>query len=185
MINTRLDIPSIRWGLAHIRRLDVNDAQDLTQAINDPEVRRWLPIPSTYDETVARTWCAETSESIRTSGAGLVLAIDAGTGIVGSIDVKRIDWRARSAEISYWLTESARGSGLATQSLVELSTWMLDEMSFERCELRIAEANSASLRVAARAGFTREGTARRAGFLPNGDVIDLSIWSRVRGDPSE
>ncbi|WP_156760962.1 GNAT family N-acetyltransferase [Microbacterium karelineae] len=48
-------------------------------------------------------------------------------------------------------------------------------------ELRIAPGNAGSLRVAERAGFTREGTARNAGFTDAGRV-DLVVYSLIRAD---
>jgi len=58
---------------------------------------------------------------------------------------------------------------------------LIREAGFERIELRIAPDNVASLRVAEKSGFTREGIARNAGFTDAGR-IDLVIWSLVPAD---
>lgn len=67
------------------------------------------------------------------------------------------------------------------RAVERVTSWMLKEMAFERVELRIAPDNTGSLRVAERAGFVREGTARNAGFTPSGRV-DLVIYSRIPTD---
>lgn len=62
-----------------------------------------------------------------------------------------------------------------------VADWLLDDLAFERVELRIATGNAASLRTASRAGFRREGVARNAGFTDAGRV-DLAVFSRIPGD---
>ncbi|GLY97984.1 GNAT family protein [Actinoplanes sp. NBRC 103695] len=56
-----------------------------------------------------------------------------------------------------------------------------DAVLFERVELRIAPGDTASQRLAAKAGFVREGVARNAGFI-HGGRVDLVIHSLVRAD---
>ena len=59
---------------------------------------------------------------------------------------------------------------------------MLRDQGFERLELRAATGNLASQRVAEKAGFTREGVLRNAGYVHDGRV-DMVVYALVRGDP--
>ncbi len=70
---------------------------------------------------------------------------------------------------------------MLTEAAVALSRWVLTEEAFERVVLRIAPANKASVRVAEKAGFTYEGTARNAGILHT-DRVDLAIYSLIPAD---
>jgi RimJ/RimL family protein N-acetyltransferase len=54
----------------------------------------------------------------------------------------------------------ARGRGFGTRALQLLSRWAIEGLGLERVELLANPANAASQRVAARAGFTREGLLR-------------------------
>ncbi|PZE39283.1 N-acetyltransferase [Curtobacterium sp. MCPF17_031] len=157
------------------------DGPALAAAVADLEMRRWLPLPRPYTVQLAGRWATESTESIRASGAGLVRCIRVGGSLAGCIDVKRVDWRACTAEIGYWLAPEFRGQGHASAAVRALSSWLLDVHSFERVELRIATGNSASARVASHAGFVREGVARNAGFTDDGRV-DLAVWSRIAGE---
>lgn len=58
---------------------------------------------------------------------------------------------------------------------------------FDRVELLTDEANIASQRVAAAAGFTHEGVRRGAALRPADDTAtrdDLAVWARLAGDPA-
>ena len=68
-----------------------------------------------------------------------------------------------------------------TSALKLLTEWILSDQGMERVEVRAATNNTASKRVAEKAGFTREGIARNAGFTHAGRV-DLVIYSMVTGD---
>lgn len=162
---------------------DVADAPALVAAVADPDIRRWLPLPRPYPVELAEHWVTVGIESTRVSGTGLVRCIRVDDALAGCIDVKRVDWRARTAELGYWLAPGFRGRGLATAAVRTLSSWLLGVHSFERVELRVATGNAASARVASRAGFVHEGVARNAGFTDAGQV-DLAVWSRVPGDES-
>jgi RimJ/RimL family protein N-acetyltransferase len=68
-----------------------------------------------------------------------------------------------------------------TEATVALSRWALTDAAFERVVLRIATGNKASVRVAEKAGFTYEGTARNAGIVHAGR-LDLAIYSLIPED---
>lgn len=157
------------------------DAGPLTSAVDDAELRRWLPLPRPYTVDVARAWCTDTTRELRDSGSGLVLAVRRDDRLAGSVDVKRVDWRARTAELGYWTAAAHRGEGIMPRAVTALSGWLFDALAFERIELRIATGNLASRRVAEKAGFRFEGVARNAGFTDDGRV-DLAVHALIRSD---
>ena len=164
-----------------LRPLRPGDAEAVLAAATDDETQRWLPLPRPYLREHAEGWCGEVSAAVRTSGQGIVRAVERDGRLAGCIDLKHVDWAARTAEIGYWTVPDARGAGVITEATRELARWALADRGFERVELRIAPGNTASLRVAAKAGFVREGVARNAGFI-HGGRVDLVIHSLVRAD---
>lgn len=161
--------------------LTVADAPGLAAALSDPELRRWLPLPDPYTTELAEAWCTHLSESMRAEGRGFVLGIRRVGELCGSIDAKRVDWRSRTLELSYWTAAPWRGRGVMTLALRRVTAWLIDVLGFERIELRISPTNAGSLATARSAGFTVEGTARNAGFTDAGRT-DLVIWSRIPAD---
>jgi len=62
--------------------------------------------------------------------------------------------------MGYWLTERARGRGIATDAVRLLAGWAFGVLRLDRLELMIHPENTASQPVAERCGFTREGFLR-------------------------
>ena len=59
--------------------------------------------------------------------------------------------------VGYWVAPWARNRGLATRAVETLSAWALGDGGFDRLELTTHPENTASQRVAEKAGFNREG----------------------------
>jgi len=75
-----------------------------------------------------------------------------------------------TVEVSYGIAPDQRGRGLATAVLAEVTGYILDQTDWaSRVEVVIAPINQASLRVAAKAGFVREG--RRRGTVTGSGVV--------------
>jgi RimJ/RimL family protein N-acetyltransferase len=159
------------------------DAVDVALACRDELTQRWLPLPDPYTDADATAWCTELAPGFRTAGEGIEwAAVRRSDGrLIGSFGLKRTDWRGRTSEIGYWVSPWARGEGLATEAVAAVGRWLLTEQGFERLALRAAPGNAASRRVAEKAGFTREGVARNAGFT-NAGRVDLIVYSLIRSD---
>jgi RimJ/RimL family protein N-acetyltransferase len=166
-----------------LRPYRAEDAADNALSCRDELSQRWIPLPNPYTDEVSRFWCAEMAPGFRTSGDGMELAAirRADRRFVGSFGLRRTDWRNRCSEIGYIVAPWARGEGIATEAVSTIARWLLIEQGFERLALRHAPGNLASQRVAEKAGFTREGTARNAGFTNSGRN-DLVVWSLIRAD---
>ena len=158
------------------------DIAAVVEACSDAETRRWLPVPDPYTEDVGRSWCTEEAEADRVRGAGVHLAFGpVGDRLSGCVGLNRTDWTSRVTEIGYWTGPWARGLGHTTEAVAMLSRWALQEQDFERVELLVAPENSASARVAQKAGFMAEGIARNKGRAGDGRT-DLQVWSLVPAD---
>ena len=79
--------------------------------------------------------------------------------IAGCIMLGWVQWKHRSATVSYWLGESYCGRGLATEALL-LAASEAFAMGLNRLELSASVNNPKSAAVARRAGFSEEGVCR-------------------------
>ena len=117
----------------------------------------------------------------QSNGSGFVSVIDYQDKFCGLLDVKRVEWIGKTCEISYWIALGARRQNLASTSLAMMAQYLLNNINFNRIEVRISPENSASQGVAIKAGFFREGIARNAGITNSGQT-DLVIYSKIPSD---
>ncbi|MFF7879820.1 GNAT family N-acetyltransferase [Streptomyces sp. NPDC020794] len=77
------------------------------------------------------------------SGDGIHFAVtDSPTGrLMGTVGLKKTDWRARVSEVDYWISPWARGNGIAAEATQALARWLLADQQFQRLELRAATEN--------------------------------------------
>jgi RimJ/RimL family protein N-acetyltransferase len=167
----------------HVRPLDAGDARAVSEIFVDRQTQRWLPFPPGFGLSDGLAWCTGMAEERRDSGTGdhygVVRRED--DRLVGCLWTKRTDWGGRVTEVSYAVAPEARGFGVAAEAVVALTIALVLEHGFQRVELRVTPGNTASRRVAEKAGFTYEGLLRNAGYVHSGRV-DLEVWSFVAAD---
>lgn len=142
----------------------------------------FLPPGAPGHLAMVEQWLNHGVHEPRRSGQGIHLAMDAGGEIVGAVSLFRTHWGAGITEIGYGVHPAHRGRGYATEAVRRLTGWALGEGGLRRVELRVNLGNAASIRVAEKAGFTREGMLRGGGFEHDGPH-DLVVFGRLAGDP--
>jgi RimJ/RimL family protein N-acetyltransferase len=132
--------------------------------------------PATPDE-LAGWFVSGTHSTGRDTSVHMMMFDRASGRIVGSIGVFHADWEVRSAEIGYGVRGDERGKGFATEALAGVAQWLLTEGGMQRAWLTANTDNVASVRVAEKAGFHREGTLRRAAKEDDGLLHDQALFS--------
>lgn len=176
--------PVLHAGRVTLRPFELADAPAVRAACADPVTQAWLPLPAPYTIDDAHRWVTVGAFAERHAGTGVEYAVaaDAGGALVGDVGLKRLDRAAGSAEVGYWTVPGARGRGYMTEAVTTLCRWAFADLSLRRVQLLAAPGNLASQRVAEKAGFSREGLLRAAGYVHAGPV-DLISFSRLRDDP--
>lgn len=169
-------------GVVTVRRWDEGDVAAIVQACQDPEIPRWTTVPSPYTEQNAREWLESMPRSHGAAQDASFAVVDALDGrLLGAVGYVRFDWDNAIGEIGYWTAAPARGRGVATRAVRLLARWGFEELHLARVELIVHVANAASQRVAANAGFTREGVLRS--YLDfKGERADVVIFSLLAGE---
>jgi RimJ/RimL family protein N-acetyltransferase len=158
-----------------------SDVAQLVEACKDPEIPRWTAVPVPYTTADAAAWVRGDPVSLEPWGDRVSFCVAdarAPERMLGAMSVMHVAPGA-SGEIGYWIAPWGRGRGVATRAVRALAAWAADEFDLRRLELVIAVENDASNRVAARAGFTREGTLR-AYRQAKGIWRDHYMWSLLR-----
>jgi RimJ/RimL family protein N-acetyltransferase len=152
------------------------------EMLDDPDLLRFTRIPEPVPPGFARTWFDRYAEA-RGDGSREAFAIvgDAGE-FLGLALAPQIDRETRTAELGYVVVPAARGRGVATEALRQLTDWAFAELGMLRLELLISVENAGSKKVAERCGYVREGVLRS--FYVKQDLReDTEIWSRLATDP--
>ncbi|TYP86539.1 GNAT family N-acetyltransferase [Blastococcus xanthinilyticus] len=103
--------------------------------------------------------------------------------LLGSVSVYSIDPQRGTAEVGYWTASGARGRGLAPRAVDAACRWVFGALAVDRIQLFHAVENTASGRVAEKAGFTFEGRLRRSHRYGDGVKHDELLWARLADDP--
>ena len=153
------------------------DACALTSLYADPDIRHWHMFTiDTQDEALEviehwrQRWLAET-------GAHWAVTAHPDGEPAGRIGLRAMDTRQGIAEVIYSTTPAFRGQGIAPAALEALTSWAFSA-GFHRLFLRHSAENPASCRVAAKSGFTAEGTERGSGLHTDG-WHDMHLHARI------
>ena len=151
--------PPLSNGKVALRRFGAGDAGWVTEACQDDELHRWLPLPRPYTERDARAYIRGNEREWGEGTRATFAIVDAATGkALGSIALSI--HRPGLAEVGYWVRADRRRAGVATSAVRLLAGWAFRELRIDRLQLTTHPDNTASQRVAERAGFTREGVLR-------------------------
>jgi RimJ/RimL family protein N-acetyltransferase len=174
--------PPLADEAVRLREPAARDLDAVVAACQDPMVQRFTRVPTPYGVADGRAFIRG-SAGRRLMGQSLELVVadrldDRLLGMIGLI-ADRHD--ALRAEIGYWVAPDARGRGVATRALALLARWCVTDGGLQRLDLQAATANIASLRVAERCGFVREGVMRRSWFRGGGRT-DMVLFSLIPED---
>jgi RimJ/RimL family protein N-acetyltransferase len=126
--------------------------------------------PEDVDALVALAQHPEISGTLATNAVaslredvGELLAIEDERGFAGGVRWVLVNRRSRIADIRTLMIDPARsGQGLATRAVRQLTRFLVVEREIHRVEAEVYGFNTAAQRVFERAGFTNEGTRRKA-----------------------
>ena len=177
-------VEGVSDGVVRLRLMAESDVSALIEACQDPEIPRWTRVPEPYGEREAWTWLEEQRRKRRAGEALELLVVDdAGDGrLLGSLGLVAVNWGEGRCELGYWLAREARGGGAMTRAVRLLCRWVFDTLPIDRVQIGAEPANTASRRVAERAGFHFEGVLRSY-IVIKGTRRDMAMYSLLRTDP--
>ena len=162
--------------------LDDRYVPDFERLLQDPEVVRNTRVPSSPPPDFASMWVGRYIEGWRDGSRAGFAILSPEAEFLGFGGVVDVDLAARQGEIGYVVAPEARGRGVASRAVRLITGWALDELGLERVELHIDPENTASIRVAERCAYIREGVLRSLHFK-EGFRGDTVIYSLLRTDP--
>lgn len=169
-------------GVIRLRLPADQDVPAIVKACQDPAIQRYTTVPDSYGEEEARSHIGRAAAGVAEGVSLMVATVDADTGEwLGNAGIRRHGTDHGRWAIGYLVAPWARGHGLAERSVRLLCRFGFDELGAERIEITAEPENEASLRVAERAGFQREGLLH--GYLVvKGVRRDAIMFALLRSD---
>ncbi|GAA2028475.1 GNAT family N-acetyltransferase [Polymorphospora rubra] len=163
-----------------LRPWRVDDAVVVRAAFDCPVIRRWHARRIDSDDE-AREWIAGWAGRWADETDASWAVVDGRDAPVGQVGLRTVSLSEGVAQLSYWVLPAARGGGVAGRAARAMAAWTFGTLGLHRLELRHSVGNLASCRVAGRAGFGLEGTARGATLHADG-WHDMHVHARLRTD---
>jgi len=146
-----------------LRTFRPQDTDAVYVAARDPEIQRWVTLPSPYLPEHARIFTEQVVPRAWADGSACTFGLFLGSpdgDLVGAMSLHR--GSEGTASIGYWCARAHRGNGYMTEAARAVARWAFTRLSVDRLEWRAEVGNTASRRVAERVGFTVEGVLRCA-----------------------
>jgi RimJ/RimL family protein N-acetyltransferase len=151
--------PPLDDGVVRLRPWSDADLDTVVEASRDPYIPRVTTVPAPFTRGAGTRWI-DRQRARRTSGTGLSLAIarSATDEAVGGLVIIH---RGKGLHgLGYWVLRSARRQAVASRAVALVVAWAIAQEDVTELEALVEPWNEASRRVAERAGFVAEPTAR-------------------------
>ncbi|MFU8849690.1 GNAT family N-acetyltransferase [Micromonospora sp. SL1-18] len=144
-----------------LRPMAERDLDEVVTTCQDEQTVRWTSVPHPYQREHADGYLHDVARAAWARGTGANYAIaDADDRYAGSIDLRISPADPLVADVGFMTAPHARGRGYMPAAVAALCVWGFTTLGLARIEWRANVGNTASRRVAEKAGFAFEGTAR-------------------------
>lgn len=166
----------------YLRRLDRRDSEDMYEYAKLPEVTKyllWSPHPSL---NYTRDYINSVQRFYRNGEYfDYAVILQSERKMIGTCGFTKIDKNNNSAEAGYVINPAYHGKGYATEALLALMRFGINDMGINRIEARYMVGNDASRRVMERCGMKFEGIHRQQ-MLVKGIYVDIGVCALTHSD---
>jgi RimJ/RimL family protein N-acetyltransferase len=163
-----------------LRAVGPQDTDAVYAAAQEPDIQRWTTLPTPYLPEHARSFTEQQVPDGWANDSMFTFGLFLPTGpLAGMLGITRRS--PGTAEIGFWAAKEHRGRGYVGEAVLAAARWAFTELRVDRLEWRAEVGNHASRAVAARVGFTVEGTLRAA-LINNGLRRDCWVGSLLPSD---
>lgn len=171
--------PRLTGPRAVLREFGEADLDRVVEACSDPETQHWLvSLPRQYQTEHARAYVEDCRELAARRGGWTWCITDGDDVCLGAISLEGFGGYARRLEIGYWAHPDARGRGLVCDAVRLVTATVEDQRLADSVIIRCAAGNTASRRVAERAGYRDNGVQPASEPLGDGSLDDLVSYTR-------
>lgn len=97
--------------------------------------------------------------------------------LIGMVMIKNIDWSIPKCELAYFVGEEFSRKGYATEAIQSVLTYCFNDLNFAKVFIRVIATNTASLALAEKCSFVREGYLKDEYRTGNKQLVDLVYFA--------
>lgn len=157
--------------------MEAEDADFLTEAVNDPAVRQSLGVSEPRSRAHHEEWIEEEVEG----GDGITLLVVADDEPVGVVSTVWIADRNGHAILSAWVAADAHGQGYGSDATTTFIDYLFDEKRMHSVRAEAYETNEASNALLSSVGLEHVGTIPEGAFV-DGEFVDSHVYATTVDD---
>jgi RimJ/RimL family protein N-acetyltransferase len=174
--------PIIRGELVYLRAPERSDIGDFVRWFNDADVVHNLTMNAPMSAAAETVWFDRMLERQGTTDYHFVICLLADDRAIGTAGLHGVDQVNGSAEFGIAIGETSEwDKGYGTDALRAICHFGFGSLRLERIGLVVYEGNTRGRRAYEKAGFTMEGTLRRAHYA-HGRHEDAHVMSLLRDE---
>jgi RimJ/RimL family protein N-acetyltransferase len=161
-----------------IRAQKVSDAKRFFEILNNGD---FVYFPAKPESLEAEKECLRKNRAWRKDNFKHNYAILYRGNVVGGIGAMINQHHTDIGEIGYFVDRNFWGKGIAPQAVKLIESECFGKLNLHRIEVVIDKKNKASIRVAEKAGYKKEGI-QRGNILNNGKYNDAYLFAKLNGE---
>lgn len=162
-----------------LRELKDKDYVLMHKCMSDPNVNRYMNIDgSKMKPEDCLLFIHKTRENNTSKHFAIV---DDNDNWMGTISLKNIDEKTKSAEYAIITSSDAHGKGYAYNATLDILKYAFEEINLNRVYLDVLVDNVRANKFYQKCGFVFEGTFRQAIEI-KGNIYDLNWYSMLKSD---
>jgi RimJ/RimL family protein N-acetyltransferase len=174
--------PIIRGEKVYLRPSERSDLDDFVRWFNDADTMRYLAMRAPMGHAAEERWFDGMLERQGKRDYHFVICLLEDGRAIGTIGLHAVDQESGTAAFGIAIGEKTEwDKGYGTDALNAIADFGFGELRLERIWLDVYEGNMRAQRSYQKAGFTTEGTMRRAIFK-HGDFADGLRMSLLRDE---
>ncbi len=170
-----------------LREYRREDLEDIRKWVNDPDVVDFLSDIFIYPNTINETEEYLNSVLSKTGieRGNFIIAHKDSEKYIGQIDLLKVDWRSRFAEIGIVIGIKENWSkGYGYEAIKLLQSFVFNTLNLNKLQLHVHDYNERARACYRKCGFVEEGIMRQH-FYKNGKYTDYIIMSILKKEYDE
>lgn len=169
--------PNLETDRLVLRRIDVNDVNEIFTLRSDPETMKYIPRPLVKTTEDALEHIAMIDAKIENNeGINWGITLKDNPKLIGIVGLYRIKPENYRAEIGYMLLPEFNGKGIMPEAVKEVINYGFTLMQLHSIEAIIDPENFGSEKVLQKSGFVKEAHLKENEFY-DGRFLDSVIYS--------